>query len=422
VRGTGKLVLWLRRAKGGPAEPYRLDQRGRPLWKFVFRFRGASRVIPARTWHEANNESFKLLARWDETLAAKAERKADREREVTARTVGEACDAFLAARADRDSPTRAGTTEGYRRELAAFVRPFFERVPLADVTPATVTAWKRKYASEGKARTRQRRVVIVSMVFNYAVRQGWLAATPIRDEHRVTVLKQGMTRGKLQGDQRVAQTLGADELAKVAHRLAEGDDPAMPLLVHLSGWCGFRVSEATHLRVEDVDLRRDGTAFVAVANNFPCPCGACGRNGGRRLTKSGKPRLAPVPPELVAPLRAYLTERTARFGAKGWLFPQWRRIPRGRTPAGALRERGTVLAAFKRAAGRPGLVFHDLRATADTLLTHRSGGNLPAVKVTLGHELPGMSAVYNQYAQQPGLLYAALFGTRPALALEAASA
>lgn len=407
--GMGKLLL---RIKDGP---YRRDTSGRALWKFRLRLGKQSRVIAARDWTDAHNEASKVLAEWaiGEVLPSSTTPAPQ------SRTVNDLCDAFLASRGGPNSRTRASTVASYRHELKRLVRPLLGDRLVADVIPADVTEWQRQHPT-GKSRTRQKRVILLSMLFRYAVELEWRVSSPVRKEHRVTVLKQGERRGKLRGDQRVGIALTPTQLDAIVAKLEYPNT----LLVRLTAWTGLREAEVTHLRVIDVSTDAD---VLTVASDISCQCRECSRNDGERHTKSGKARIVPVPPELIPDLQAYVAERVERFGTDGWLFPRWYRPPKGRYPASAQRARRDVLAMFQdaavaaKASPTPSgpLRFHDLRTTAHTWLTERSRGHLVAVSVALGHRLPGMAEVYNRLAADPVLLRAALFPevSTPALAI-----
>lgn len=393
-RGTGKLVL---RPKDGP---YGHDTAGHPLWKFLFRLGSRSRVIAAHDWREADQQAGTVFAEWG------AERDAPRPQPGAGRTVDDLCDAFLASRGGVNSRTRPSTVAGYAQMLQREVRPSLGHLGVGAVTPSDVTDWQRRHDG-GKSRTRQRRTILLSMLFRYAVELEWRATSPVRREHRVTVLKEGDRKGKLRGDQRVGVALTAEELDQITDALDAPDD----LLVRLTAWSGLRASEVTHLRVVDVGPRGE---TLTVASDVACSCRDCAINGGERQTKSGRARIVPVAPELRALLLAYLTARSGRFGPDGWLFCRWFRPTRGRHAAGGQRLRKDMLAAFQRAADSAGLAdrrlrFHDLRNTAHTWLTERSRGHLVAVSVALGHRLPGMAETYNRLAADPVALARALF-------------
>lgn len=389
--GTGKLTCKTRRGPCG------LDPQGRPLWRFLYRLGRRSRVLAAIDWRDAERQA--------ETLRAEMGlQAADKPPQPSAGTVDQLCDAFLASRGGANSRTRPATVEGYARALNRLVRPSLGSLRVVEVTPADVTDWQRRHA-HGKSRTRQKQIVLLAMLFRFAVEQDWRPNSPVRRQHRVLVLKVGERQGKLRGDQRVGMALRPAQLEAITSHLEPPDD----LLVRLTAWTGLRVSELTHLRTQD--LSRDGTT-LSVANDFRCVCHDCLQNGGERQTKTGRARLVPVAPELVSALLAYRREREARFGEAGWLFCRWYRPRKGRHPAGGQRARREVLKRFQAAAdvaGVPGMVFHDLRNTAHTWLTERSHGHLVAVSVTLGHRLPGMAETYNRLAADPEALRRALF-------------
>jgi integrase len=417
-----KISLHVQRDLRGFAEPHDVVS-GRPRWTFTLRWKAPDGLYRCRnlwceTQREAEIEAEKQVEAWQREQILGEHKTAEE-----ARTGNNLCDLFLDMKQHEDSSTRQGTVEGYRKDLARFVRPFFGDLPVAEVTPDHVTNWKTKYAADGKARTRQKRVNLLASLFLLAIERGWRQNSPVLSQHRVRVLKVGERDGKLRGDQRVAQVVNAEQLGQIIGNLDEAD-PALRLMVHLTGWMGFRLREVTHLRAEDIKLNEDGSGFVTVSSDVPCSCRDCKTNDGTRLTKAGRARLVPVPPEHIDALRSYMIERSAKFGDRGWLFPEWRRRPRQRTQPGGIRVPRTVTGRFQAAAleaGLSGLVFHDLRATAKTLLILR-GANVTAVDVALGHQLPGMSSIYVQLAQQPALFYRSVFSDwQPRLTLEGSS-
>ena len=401
-RGEGKLSLHVKRGTDGKGEPYRMDG-VKPLWKFTYRGPHGCKTVAAKDWPEAERLSG---------LAAAALAQAEHESTKTAndRTVGQLADHFLAVRRGKNSSTRDKTVAGYARDLDMFIRPHFGMMNVTAVTPEEVDRWAGKYNAEGSARTRQKRVILLGSLFRLAVTDGWRGTSPVLQRHRVRVLKVGTHVGKLIGDQRVARVLSADELAAVVGKL-DPDDPALHLLVELTGRMGFRLREATHLRGEDVTFYEDGSAFLRVGSGFQCTCRDCRADDGRRLTKGGKARLVPLPQDRQDAVRVHLEALRARFGPGGWLFPCWRAKPRQRSRPGQLRVAHMVSGAFgvaAEAAGLPGVVFHDLRSTAKTHLL-MSGANAVAVDVALGHQLPGMSSIYVQLETQPALLYKGVY-------------
>lgn len=399
--GTGKLVF---RPKTGA---YGRDHEGRTLWRFQYRLARRSRVIAAVDWRDADRQADVLFTE----LFGQA--RGDTTRAVASRTVNELCDAFLASRGGTNSRTRPSTVDGYGRALDRTVRPFLGTMAAAAVSPADITEWQRHHP-RGKSRTRQKQIVLLAMLFRFAVEQDWRPTSPVRKQHRVSVLKAGERQGKLRGDQRVGIALTPSQLDAITTHLDHPDD----LLVRLTAWTGLRVSELTHLRPQD--LSADG-GTLTVANDISCRCRDCLQNGGERQTKNGRARLVPVAPELVQTLQSYREERAERFGSGGWLFCRWYRPRKSRHAAGSQRARRDVLVGFQeaaRSADIQGLVFHDLRNTAHTWLTERSHGHLVAVSVTLGHRLPGMAETYNRLAADPMALARALFPDTPLLRLE----
>jgi integrase len=399
--GAGKLSLHVQRGADGKAEPYRLAAKDKPLWKFTLRTEHGCRNIAAATWAEAERLSG--------TAAEDLTKKPAAVPTTATRTVGDLCEAFLAARGHKDSKTRDRTVAGYRASINAYILPFWKDVPVSGATPAMVSRWKAKHVDENddrKSRTRAARVCLLSMVFRHGVDSWWLPQSPVVKDHVVLVLKVGENTGKVKGDQRVTAPFTAAELDAIVGKL-DADDPALRLMVTLTGQMGFRLREANHIRVEDVKLDLDGApGFIEVASGRACDCWDCRRNGNVRLNKAGKSRLVPIPPGLVAAVRRHLQALSDRFGPGGLFLPVWRAKAGQIARPGQIRVPKVVSAAFVRAAtaaGRPDLIFHDLRGHAKGALRKQAGANNDAIDKALGHKLPGMSEIYVTFT--PAELY-----------------
>jgi integrase len=416
--GAGALSRHVERGPDGSPIPYDFDEKKRPLWKYTVRIKvdgeKKCRNIAALDDDDARDKAALAIADLLKEAEA-ATRAAKQEAKATeTRTVNDLCDHLLKVKSADNCSTRESTVKGYEHAIERFIRHDpFSALRVVEVTPEHVDEWIVRHASAkaGKSETRAKRVKLLNTLFRLAVGDGWRGTSPVLKRHHVPVLKEGRANGKIVGDQRAAKPLLIDEIERVVAKL-DPDDDALHLLVRLTGRCGFRLREATHLRLEDLEEYDDGAVFLRVVNNRPCACRDCRANNGVRLNKASEDRLAAVPPDLVDACRAHANTLRARFGARSWFFPVWRAKPRQRARPGDIRDAyvlsGTFAAAAKKAE-LPGRVFHDLRGSAKRWLLTKVEANPTAVDVMLGHRLPGMTQEYVNYRDNPVELYWDLF-------------
>jgi integrase len=161
--------------------------------------------------------------------------------------------------------------------------------------------------------------------------------------------------------------------------------PWFPALVLLAAFTGLRWGELLFLRRRHLDLD-DGIVNLR---------GSLGEVGGRLL--EGPPKSAAgrrdvaIPEAIVSELRAHLDE-WSQEGADGRVFVG----PKGATP-----RRGNFQATWSKAvanAGVPGLHFHDLRHTGNTLAA-QSGPSLRDLMTRMGHDSPAAALIYQHSSQ-----------------------
>jgi integrase len=400
-----KLTLHAKKRADGKSQDYRTVVEGTRtviLWRFTVRAPQGCKTF----WAESRAEAERLA---EVAVAKLATQDKGEAKPATERTVLDAAQRLVEVKAASNSKTRHGTVSGYKRDIERFIQPdALGKLPVVAVMPDHVEAWIARHAGPkaGSLRTRDKRIGMLRMVFRFAVTRGWCDTNPVLEEFDVPVLKQGETNGKTTGDQRIAKVLSEGQLAEVIGKL-DPDDPALRLLVEVTGRCGFRLREVTHLRVADVVDHESGALLLRVASGFSCDCRDCRANGHLRLTKSGKTRLVPVPPDLADAVRKHSEATEARFGSQAWLFPCWRAKARQRSRPGQLRVPHVLSGAFAAAAeatGFRGFIFHDLRSTAKTHLL-MTPANRTAVDIMFGHALPGMDATYIQLQEHPALLH-----------------
>ena len=156
-------------------------------------------------------------------------------------------------------------------------------------------------------------------------------------------------------------------------------DPGTHALLATLLACGLRISEATHLRIQDLDSTA-GLLYV-------------------RRGKGHKPRALGLRDDLLALLRRYWA---AERPGHTWLFPAQRLIAPGRVhptrrwadrPVDADTVRARLHAITRRAGLTRRVTPHDLRVTYASWLA-AAGVDLRTIQVLLGHASPTTTARY----------------------------
>jgi len=173
---------------------------------------------------------------------------------------------------------------------------------------------------------------------------------------------------RLRRDGKLPVVLSREEARQL---LAQIRHPTARMSVLVMYTCGLRVSEAVHLRAEDIDSRR-----MVV----------CVRGG-----KGGKDRYVPLPQRTLKVLRAYWAERHPAY----WLFPDGS----GSKPI----RREAVLKCVRAAAREAGLTkpvcCHTLRHSYATHLLEE-GVDLRSIQGLLGHRSIRSTIIYLHLTQR----------------------
>jgi len=172
---------------------------------------------------------------------------------------------------------------------------------------------------------------------------------------------------RVRTDKKLPVILSQDEVWSLLDRVRR---PQARMSLTLMYTCGLRVSEALHLRLEDVDGRRK-VLWV--------------RNG-----KGNKDRSVPLPTETLAQLRAYW----AQHRPKTWLFPS----KRGTTAITSGGVRRALKAALWQSGIRKNVTCHTLRHSYATHLLE-AGVHLRAIQALLGHRSLKTTFVYMHLSQ-----------------------
>jgi integrase len=423
------------------ATPYGNDERGRPLWKFVLRYRGDNRVIPARDWEHAHNESMKAIGRWDALVAEKRARRAARITRTSTPVTSSGWrwsdlpQHWLPHKREHGN-ARASTIQGYEGEIKAHFDPFFGTTlgdpALAEIRPDTVLAFRRFVCGMNGERRRARWNKLFSRgweMFEFARALEKIGNNPwIAMLHRYPPKSVPTTK---------TTPITAAELDTIMREAEQHEDVRVPVMFLLAGFAGLRLDELTHLRVEDLTLT-DTLVDVRVASDFSCACRQCAKDAGVHLTKSGATRYVPMLPEHGRRLAAHV-ERLRAAGVDqpdAWLLGCIEREPRSKARPGDMANRDTLASRVEavvakalgfaptvetrtvRGGGGEALIveratyrlparerIHVLRHAARTRFSHLG---LPSetIDLVMGHTLDGMRGTYTH--QDRAAAFAAL--------------
>jgi integrase len=256
------------------------------------------------------------------------------------------------------------TVELYRSMLQCHIAPELGDLTLADVTPARVRSWRKALLDAGLSG--------VTVAKAYRLLKAMLN-TAVDDE----LIRRNPCRIKGAGNEPSPErpTITIEQVYAIAGQVR----PWYRALVLLAAFTGLRWGELLFLRQRDLDLE-DGIVRVR---------GSIGEVGGQLV--EGPPKSAAgrrdvaIPEAIVSELRAHLDE-WSQEGADGRVFVG----PKGATP-----RRGNFQATWSKAvanAGVPGLHFHDLRHTGNTLAAE--GASLRELMARMGHSSARAALIY----------------------------
>lgn len=207
-----------------------LEQLPSGKWRAIVRFGGIRRSTPAfDTKREARAAEARALTALEEELGPGVRR-----RRSSGTTVAEAVDTFIGGRTY--APTTADEVARARRRLPEW----FERMPVADVTPADVESVYRGLLSAGVAVSGVRRVhEVLSPAWKRAVRLGWARANVV---------------AAAEAPARPERDVSPPELDVMGRLVAAVNDPQFAAYVRLAASGGLRRGEMVGLRWGDLDL------------------------------------------------------------------------------------------------------------------------------------------------------------------------
>jgi integrase len=253
----------------------------------------------------------------------------------------------------------------YEGLLRLHIRPCLGGVALADVTPARVRSWRKQLLDGGTGP--------VTVAKAYRLLKAVLG-TAVDDE----LIRRNPCRIKGASTERSPErpTVTVEQVYAIAQAMR----PWFKALVLLAAFTGLRWGELIALRRRHLEL--DGDSVVKVR-------GSVGEVDGKFV--EGPPKSAAgrrdvaIPEAIVPELRAHLDD-WSEDGPDGRVFV-------GRK--GAIPRRGNFQVTWRRAvdeAGVPGLHFHDLRHTGNTMAAE--GASLRELMARMGHSSTRAALIY----------------------------
>lgn len=296
----------------------------------------------------------------------RAERAAAAEAQRRARTLSAYAEAWLASRVTSSGAAlRPSTKFGYRNALNNHILPAFGDLPLDEISTAAVRTWRGQFAAKGNDSAGAKAYGVLKAILQTAEDDGLITRNPCRLKGAGHTMKR-----------RESIALTPTELAA----LADAMRPQWRALTLVSGWCGLRIGEAAGLRHGDVDLEHGVLRIVQTAQYI-----------GAQLV-IGPPKSARG--VRIVHMPRHVTEALGEFidAKSGWKPKDlvWTRSD------GQAISRHTTLKAFQaasRSIGRDGMVWHDLRHTANTLAAD-AGASQATLQARMGHADPKVSAIY----------------------------
>jgi integrase len=259
----------------------------------------------------------------------------------------------------------------YEGLLRRHIRPALGDLAVADVTPAGVRSWRASLLDDGTGR--------VTVAKAYRLLKAVLT-TAVDDD----LIRRNPCRIKGAGTERSPErpTVTIEEVYAIAGGVSEW----FSALVLLAAFCGLRWGELIALRCRHLEL--DGDAVVHVRGSVSEVDGKFVE--GPPKSEAGR-RDVTIPSVIVAELRKHLG-RWSEAGPDGRVFVG----PKGGIPRRTNFQATWVKAT--RAAGVPGLHFHDLRHTGNTLAAESA--SLRELMARMGHSSTRAALIYQHASRE----------------------
>ncbi|QIX26931.1 tyrosine-type recombinase/integrase [Nocardioides sp. JQ2195] len=314
-------------------------------------------------------------------------------------TLAEYAPRWVEARRVKGRPLADRTRDHYTDLLDRFILPTFGRVTLKAITPESVAHWYDT-AMSGRATTQAHSYSLLRAILA-------TAADPSQNSGRALIPFNpcNIRGGGSTARHRRVDLASAEDVATIVKAMPERHQ----LMVLLADGTGLRFGELAELRRKDVKFPAK-SAEAGSPGTLKVRRGVVRSRSAGVVAKAPKSdagiRDVPIPPHLLAAIRAHLLEHAAP-GAEGLLFP-------GRTgghlspsafygKAGKITKDGRELTKgwgwyeARRLIGRTDLHFHDLRHGALTEAA-RHGATLAELMALGGHSTPSAAHRYQQAA------------------------
>lgn len=256
------------------------------------------------------------------------------------------------------SPSRASAEASQAKN---HILPKWGSVPLGRIKPLDVDAWVK--TMQAGTPTKVMALAQFKLCLDAAVREGILRTNPAAITKAPSLPRKRVSR---------ADVLDAAELDKLVSEVPDH----WKALVYLSGWLGWRWSEAMGLRVRDFDFSR---GVVHIGNEVAVEvAGVIHRRTGGKTAAATRTVALPEPARDVA--RWHVGRLSDPSDPSAWVFV---------TEAGHTPSRSNFLRVFRAAVTRAGLEgrglnIRQLRHTAASLMLS-SGLDILDVQERLGH-------------------------------------
>ncbi len=199
------------------------------------------------------------------------------------KTFSELCESFTAAHKPH---VKENTWTDYGRNLRLHLKPFFDGYKLPEITVSDVERFVSEKLERGiGTRTVNKCLTLLSSVFKYAGKHGWMHSNP------ATHVKKQKTRDADPRDEVTGSILSPVEFRAVLEKAK----PPWRLIVKTAGLTGLRQGELLGLKWKNVDLN---LGEVHVREQY-----TAGRWSSLK-SKSAR-RTVPLPSELISDLRKH---------------------------------------------------------------------------------------------------------------------
>ncbi len=356
---------------------YRLERKRGPCWYAKYRLPDGRQVQKklGPAWTErgrppAGYFTKRLAEDWLQDTLASARRGTLPGSVRTGATFADAAAEWLRYVAD-DRDVKPSTMTDYRSVAARLVAVFGE-LPVEDLTPSLIEAWRSQLGA-GRSRpitnrTRNKSLTILGGIMERARRVYGLRSNPVREVEKL----------RERYDATRFDFYSPEEVWALVRAAASQQDGAIFLT---AAFTGLRRGELIALRWRDVDFERSA---IRVSGSYA--------NGKLTAPKSGHGRVVPMVPEVAAVL--------SRLSDREWLVGDDELVFAGEVgeymDGSALRRR--FVAACARAELRP-IRFHDLRHTFGTLAV-RGAESIVELQAWLGHAEVRTTMRYTHYRGQ----------------------